>query len=370
VNSERILQFRIGMFVIFGLLVMTMLIVWFGETPTLFRDQRYLVVRYDQAPGVSEGIPVRKNGIRIGEVVSIQFDERPNKPDGVLITLAIEDRFKLRSGSVPRLTRGLIGDVWIDMLPATGREPLMTSKTPEAALKYIVEGSVTPDPANALAAATDAFQNVKGTLAAIEEAARGLAAFTKKSEKLEAFLDSFSSMGTKVGGLADDLRGVVGANAGEIGPTLANFRQAAESFNRTFDADTQAQLKAALGQLAASVQRLDRILADVAPLATDLGAGPGAKPTTALGQTLGRASRMVYSLQLLTEALNDNGKLNTNGTLQRLLLSGDLYNNLSQLAGSANTALQLAERVLGNMNRFAERIANDPSVLGARVLSR
>ena len=76
--NERVMQFRIGMFVIVAGLVLTMLIVWFGESPSLLRDQVYLKVRYAEAPGVLEGVAVRKSGIRVGEVVAIAFDERPN----------------------------------------------------------------------------------------------------------------------------------------------------------------------------------------------------------------------------------------------------------------------------------------------------
>ena len=67
--NERVMQFRIGMFVIVAGLVLTMMIVWFGESPSLFRDHVFVKVHYPDAPGVSEGIPVRKSGIRIGEVV-------------------------------------------------------------------------------------------------------------------------------------------------------------------------------------------------------------------------------------------------------------------------------------------------------------
>ena len=119
--NERLMQFRIGMFVIVAGLVLTMMIVWFGESPAILRDQVYVKVRYGEAPGVLEGVPVRKSGIRIGEVSAIAFDERNNQPDGVLVTLAIERRYKLHEGTVPRLGRSLIGDVTIDMQP--GKSP-------------------------------------------------------------------------------------------------------------------------------------------------------------------------------------------------------------------------------------------------------
>src|SRR5205823_9861750 len=131
--NERVMQFRIGMFVIMAGLVLTMMIVWFGESPSLFRDQVYVVVHYTEAPGVSEGIPVRKSGIRVGEVRSIRFDDRPGMPDGVLVLIALERKYKIRAGSVPRITRALIGDVSIDLLPGTSDGYLPVAKNPSPA---------------------------------------------------------------------------------------------------------------------------------------------------------------------------------------------------------------------------------------------
>jgi phospholipid/cholesterol/gamma-HCH transport system substrate-binding protein len=370
-NNERVMQFRIGMFVIVAGLVLTMLIVWFGESPTLFRDTRFLVARYEQAPGVKEGIPVRKNGIRIGEVIGIQFDDRPGQPEGVLVTLAIESKYHLRAGAVPRITRGLIGDVWIDMQPGTGTEPLRTSRTPEAALRQIVEGSITPDPSNALAAAAEVFQDARPTLKAIEAAANGLAAITDKAGDVEGLVSSFRAMGEKVGALADQLNEALGENAGELGPTLVNLRKASEAFTATLDPKTQANLKAAAADLASGTARLNQMLNDVAPLAGDLAGGPDHRPTTALGQTFARAGRVVYDVQLLTNTLRDpNGRLNMNGSIQRLLTQPDLANNLNGLATSAGRVLAMAERTLANFNRFAERVANDPSIISRGALSR
>ena len=87
--NERVMQFRIGMFVIVAGLVLTMMIIWFGESPTLFRNHAYVKVRYSEAPGVAEGITVRKSGLRIGEVLSIDLDDRPGLPDSVIVVLSL-----------------------------------------------------------------------------------------------------------------------------------------------------------------------------------------------------------------------------------------------------------------------------------------
>ncbi len=79
---------------------------------------------------------------------------------------------------------------------------------------------------------------------------------------------------------------------------------------------------------------------------------------------------MTYDVSVLTHELTDGqGHLNRNGSLQRLLTDPELYNRLNQAAGNASRVVTLAERVVANVNRFAERIANDPSVLGRGMLS-
>jgi phospholipid/cholesterol/gamma-HCH transport system substrate-binding protein len=370
-NHDRTLQFRIGLFVIVSALVSFLLIVWFGEMPSLLRDHRYLVVRYQQAPGVAEGIPVRKNGIRVGEVTAIQFDERPGQPDGVLVTLSLDSRFRLRAGSVPKLTRGLIGDVWIDLIPGQGNEPLATSRTPQAAMRAIVDGTVTPDPSDALATAAEAFEDVKATLKAIETAANGLTSVTDNAKDIDDFLVSFRDMGQKVGRLADRADQILAENSSDIKPMITSLRTAVDSFNTAFDATTQANLRTTASELAASTTRLNQILGEIGPLAADLSGGVAHAPATALGQTLARASRIVANIELLSDALNDGkGRLNVNGTLQRLLLQSELYDSLNALSNRATRALAVAERALDNFGRFAERIANDPAAISRGALSR
>lgn len=368
--NERVMQFRIGMFVIVAGLVLTMLLVWFGESPSLFQDHRYVVVHYVQAPGVSEGIPVRKSGIRVGEVVAIQFDERPDMPDGVLVTLSIESRYKIRAGSVPRITRGLIGDVAIDLEPGTSITEMPMSPSPAGAMDHIIEGAVAPDPSNALASAAEAFENVKTTLTAIEGAANGLRDVSKKAEHFDQVIDSFRDMGRSVSTLATRLDKIVGANESEIGPMIASLRSAADRVNNTLDPQTQEAVKTTVRQLATGSARLDAILADVSPLARDLASNGQQVPQTAFGQTIQRLNRVTYDVSMLTREITDGqGHLNSNGSLQRLLTDPELYNHLNAAAANASRVVTLAERVVANVNRFAERIANDPSVLGRGVLA-
>jgi len=349
--NERVMQFRIGMFVIVAGLVLTMMIVWFGESPSLFRDRAYVTVHYVEAPGVAEGIPVRKSGIRVGEVAAIKFDDRPNHADGVLVTIALERKYRIRDGSTPRITRALIGDVSIDLLPSPKTTPMAMGADPEHA--PIIEGEVAPDPSKALEAATAAFVNVQGTLESIDNAARGVATLAKKAEQVDAFLANWSGVGQKLSGMVDDAR-----------PALASIRQVSDKLNGTLDPKAQADLKASFERIGLVMTKLDGILTDFKPLARDLGADSRATPTTKFGVLLSHLGRVSYDLSLLTTRMEDgHGGLNRDGTLQRLVLESTLHEDLRQAAISARVVFVEAKVVMQNFNAFAKRIAQSPSDL-------
>lgn len=360
--NERLMQFRIGMFVIVAGLVLTMMIVWFGESPSLLRDQGYLRVRYAQAPGVLEGVPVRKSGIRIGEVVAIVFDERPQQPDGVLVTIAVERKYHVREGSSPRLTRSLIGDVAIDMQPGTGENFVKLGDSPDDA--PIIEGDVAPDPSKALAAATKAFESAGDTLASINLAAKGLAKLTDSSDKLDALLATWNATGGDVSNAGRAIKRFIETNENDFHPAVVNFREVAGKINETLDADTQKSLQEGVQRFSKATARIESGIAALEPALQDLGGKVDHVPNTDVGQAVRRVNLAAADLGLLTSKLRDGrGGLNTNGSLQKLVVASDLHDNLNRMALSANQALANLRTVLSSLRVFAEKVAADPSVL-------
>lgn len=367
--NERVMQFRLGMFVIVAGLVLTMLVVWFGESPQILRERGFLKVHYAEAPGVLQGVAVRKSGIRVGEVVDIDFDDRPNQPDGVLVTLALEKRFRIREGSVPRLTRSLIGDVTIDLLPGVGEGLLKTGQTPTDA--PVVEGDVTADPSKALAAATKAFESAGDTLKSIQVAATGLAKLSDSAGKLDEFLVTWNTTGKDLSGASTGIRDFIDENQGGVKQALLNIQQASERLNSTLDPATQDALKTGVARFSAASARLDGALADAAPLMKDLGGTVERTPTTDFGQTVRRLNRIASDVELLSNTLrNSRGGLNTNGSLQRLLTQGELYDNINTMAMAANQALVQLRGVLASFRDFAEKVSRDPGAISRGALGR
>jgi phospholipid/cholesterol/gamma-HCH transport system substrate-binding protein len=367
--NERVMQFRIGLFVIVSGLVLTMMVVWFGETPSLLRDQVYLKVRYAEAPGVLEGVPVRKSGIRIGEVMAIAFDDRPNQPDGVIVTLALERRYPVREGSVPRLTRSLIGDVAIDMEPGKGKDFIRAAKHPNDRNIPFIEGEVAPDPSKALAAATKAFEKAGDTLQAINEAASGLAKITKSADNLDQLLTTWNGTGKDVTGAAQSIKRFIGENEANFKPAMASLRNVAQKFDETLDPETRKALQSGINRFSAAAARMDSGLADLEPAFKDLGAKVSHEPTTDIGQAVRRVNLVVAELELLTSKLrNPQGQLNTEGSLQKLITQSELHDNLNRMAVSATQALVQLKTVLASLRTFAEKVASDPSSLARGAL--
>ena len=367
--NERVMQFRIGMFVIVAGLVLTMLIVWFGESPSLFRDRVFVRVRYAEAPGVAEGIPVRKSGIRVGEVSAIAFDDRPGQPDGVLVTLSLERKYKIKSGSIPRVTRSLIGDPAIDLQPGLGPDLMATSKSPHTA--PVMEGQVAADPSKALEAATEAFKQVGGTLKAIDIAALGIAEVTKSADRLNVFLETWKATGLRVSAAANGIDRFIAANETDFKPTLANLRQVSAKLNDTLDPETQDMLKTSVRQFSMVTAKLNSSIDNASPLFRDLGAPPSSTPQTDFGQTVRRLNLITSDLSLLSQSLRSrNGALNTEGTLQRLLTRPELYDNANHFAKTGNTAFDSFKPILAAFRVFAEKIARDPSALAKGALQR
>jgi phospholipid/cholesterol/gamma-HCH transport system substrate-binding protein len=365
--NERLMQFRIGMFVIVAGLVLTMMIIWFGESPSILRDQVYLTVHYTEAPGVLEGVPVRKSGIRIGEVSSIKFDDRPNQPDGVLVTLALERKYKILKGTRPRLSRTLIGDVTVDMQPGTG--PDIQETSPSRLTAPVIDGEVAADPSKALEAATKVFEKAGDTLQSINEAASGLAKIAKSAEKLDDFLASVADAGKNVSKAAQGIDRVIKSNEADIQPAIASLRKVADKLDDTLEAKTREAFKMGVDRFSAASARLEAGLAQIDPVLKDLGAPVNKAPVTDLGQAIRRINLVSSDLELLTRQLRDGrGGLNTGGSIQKLITQSELHDNLNTMAVSATQAIAQLRVVLNSLRVFAEKVSNDPSSLARGAL--
>ncbi len=109
------MEFRVGVMVVGAVLTATVLALMFGVSP--FAKTYTINVKFAAAPGVSIGTPVRKSGIRIGEVTKIELT-----PDNhVLAVLQIDGKYRIYDNETCSVRSSLLGDTWLDFEPTQAK---------------------------------------------------------------------------------------------------------------------------------------------------------------------------------------------------------------------------------------------------------
>jgi ABC-type transporter Mla subunit MlaD len=114
-SDDRRKSFWIGIFVLGAFVLLGALVVMFGSLPSMFQARERYTVKFNDAPGIGPGTPVRRSGVRVGEVESVRLEE-----DGIVVVrLGVTPTFRPRKSDKPTLYTGLIGgDASIDFIPA------------------------------------------------------------------------------------------------------------------------------------------------------------------------------------------------------------------------------------------------------------
>ena len=110
--NDRVMQFRVGVMVLATAIIAGILIVLFGDLPSLVQASYPLKLSFTDARGVSDGTPVRKNGILVGRVSKVQLDER----GGVSVVADIDSYVPIYKDEQPRIVTTLLGDAEIQLV--------------------------------------------------------------------------------------------------------------------------------------------------------------------------------------------------------------------------------------------------------------
>jgi len=342
--SQRTLEIRVGVFAVIGLAVLVVLVVLFGNLPAWFESTYTLQVHFDRAPGMDEGTPVRKSGIGIGRVVRVEFDEQQG---GVLVTLAIKDKYRLHEGAEPRIASSFLGDVNIDVVPGDRSRP-------EIAPGSRLRGRLAAGPTEAMAQIQDVGKRVSAILG--PEGRNVTAMATRVSDQLVVTMQEFE-------GALVDLRKVIGnpENRRNLEQTLAHFRAASEALK---------------DKLPAVIDDIDRIAEEIGETLT---------ATRKTFQTLGRTAEDINAqgktaMKKMADALDNASELfsglgtmvkdfrTAEGSLQKLMKDPALFDRLNESADSLSDLMENLVRVSKNLELFSAKLARHPFSELARLV--
>ena len=117
------------------MVIMVGMVFAFGNIGSYWDKSYTIGVHFTSAPGVVPSAPVKMNGIVVGTVRDIHFDQ---KRGGAMVLIDMKTKYALRADSQPRIVRSLLGDSSIEFDPGTSEQML--------AKGVILEGTLPVDP--------------------------------------------------------------------------------------------------------------------------------------------------------------------------------------------------------------------------------
>jgi phospholipid/cholesterol/gamma-HCH transport system substrate-binding protein len=235
-------QLRVGIFVVFGLVLMMACVFLIGSARQLWEPKVDFVTAFADVAGLKPGAPVRMGGFDIGQVTGVDYGNDPKDPR-LFVKMAIEKKWadRIRSDALARVVnKGLLGDKMIELAagspesPPQRRDQLVASEEP-----------------------SDMFS-----------AANKLAAQTQETiKKLEPLAQALGDpkFAADIKGSAEDLHAILDSIVHGEGTMHRIFYDHAE-------ADKVDTLLASLNQ---TTTRLDATLADLQDVTEHVRQGPG-----------------------------------------------------------------------------------------------
>lgn len=384
--NERRMQFRVGVVVFATVIVGGLLATLYDPLPTGWlpwgRGTYRIGIAVQQAPGIGQNSPVRKNGILIGRVHSIE-----DKDDKVILQAEVETDRPLQTNQVPHIRTSVLGDATIDFVTVPSNVPPQP-----LADGAVIPGVVDPQPleaiaklgdlqqdfaraANALEGAGNEVKNLANRIneAFGEEDATNPGRVTRLLDTTEHAMNQFANTMTSINEIIGDepqpqvvpqQPPVNGQPApAPPGPQPIDgqrLRQRVrQGFNELPDAVREARIT--MQQFRGTLQLADKNLRNLEGFTEPLGQ-KGEEIAATLIRAIEGLDTLVRDFTALTNALN-----NREGTIGRLIHDGQVYENLNRLMFNANEVIcridvfvKSLRPIREDVRAFTDKIGREP----------
>ena len=347
--TERQLQFRVGGFVSVAMAAIVGLIFQFGEIQSYLRPKYTVNIRFKSASGIAVSTPVRRNGVLIGSVTAVHFDDEHG---GLIVKASIKDGVRLWPDGRVRLVSSLLGDSAIEFLPGKSSESLKSGDT--------VEAEPAVDPLNVVA---------------------------RMEQNVALLIDSFQQTSKEWQSVGHNLNSVLQTNQGNLHEVVARAAEALTEVAHTMkvvdqtlqdtsrligDPQTQENLRKTMSALPVLAEETQQTVAAVRVVVqkmdqnlTNLNAVTA--PLAKNGVTLAtRIENTLANIESLSEQLTQFAKVinSPEGTIHKLAADPQIYVNLARSSENAALLLRNLDPVIRDMRIFSDKVARHPELLG------
>jgi phospholipid/cholesterol/gamma-HCH transport system substrate-binding protein len=384
--NDRRMQFAVGVVALGSIFVAVILMMINSPIPSgvvpWAKGSYQITIQVPQAPGVGPDTPVRKNGVLIGRVESVD-----DLDDGVRVTANIDDGRTLTSRHVPHVRTSVLGDAAIDF--STG--PAVADPQPLAD-GTVIPGVVDPNPFDSIAQLGNLQDDIQQTMRALADAGNEVARLAKRVDeafgsdqqagRMRRFLDTTENAMAQFAQTMNSINQIIGdepiQSARQVPPGPLVPGQAPPAQPATEGQQLRSRLREGLAQLPevigdarttldetkTMVQSAQRNFQNLENFTKPLGER-GPQVADSIVAAVQGLDTLVEEFTVLAQALNSR-----DGTVGQLIHNPELYRNLSILTKNADTVLrtlytllQRLEPTVENIRVFTDKIATEPGRL-------
>lgn len=376
--DERVLQLRVGIFVLLAIVILLALIYLNSE---VWKGQYTVFLKPQTAPGVKTNTPVRKNGVLIGRVRDVQTLD-----DAVTIALRIDNDERIYENEMASIgTESILGDAVIEILPMPPEERGKQLRSDD----LINRVSIRRNPMEIVDVALNLESEISETLISIRSAA----------DSFDRTAQEIGDVGSSITELTDSIQGVIDDDDSEIRKLISDFRvvsrkteTALDNFNQLFenmneivgDANFKDRFREAIASIPEIFEEVrgavtdvrttvnsfqdvsssaDKNLKNLEPFTESLREN-GPDILTAVNEGLTEVDGVIDAIQNAAETL---GNLqSSNSTIGKLLNESELYDNALDAVKNIREETIKFEPLINDLRMFADTLARDPGQLGVR----
>jgi phospholipid/cholesterol/gamma-HCH transport system substrate-binding protein len=384
--NERQMRIRVGLFVLGGLILLGLFSLFFTGFFKAFKSYDEYSIVFDAAPGVAPGTPVRRSGIRIGEVKDVELDPDTGQ---VRLTVRIEKGHRLRRSDQAIQVRALIGgDPAIDLVARRPDGPPL-DQTPLNPGDQIPAGP-SGDVRDILAQTQELVPSTQETL---NEIRKSVQRFEKMAPQMEEAITEYKELAKAAREVIPEFRrtndevqaaarnwGRVGEradvlfqqNQDKIVQALDNLNETVRRVAAAFNEENQRNFSATLKNVRAGTENLESISKNTETFLKqsivtldniNRAALPLADRSNAIAKNVDESTE---KLNRLLGEISGTGRAggSGDGSLRRFLTDPALYNNLNEAACMVARMMPRLDRALRDIEVFADKIARHPESLG------
>lgn len=355
--NEKVIQFRVGVVVVAAAIITILLVLIFGEGVSFVRRQYTIKLHFPRAPGVTVGTPVRKQGILIGRISTVEIDDELG---GVNLTAKIDRGKDIYQDELCYIkTSSLLGDPVLEFVQP---KQFVTPRTKVQDDAYLADGIVGSDPLEVI---TNLEGNVRNVLTSIESAAGQVGtlaeslnsafgteddSFNRLVRKSESALDQFSRTMTTI----DEVIGDPDIRR-SLKQTLEGLPDAMVDLKTTMTAarNTLAGFDRMSGKAETNLDNLQKF---TEPLGER-----GAALVANVDASVASLDQLLRQLVTFSETLNSS-----DGSLGQFVHNRELYDSLNDAATRIEQATRMIAPIMQNVRTLTDKIARDPRQLGIK----